>query len=90
METSRSHGRDKAVGNMHPSSWTEPGAGQRDKRVISDTTVAQLDTYVHKTSLFSFVKWVYLTTDGISWTGHSFQVRAVCYFRPTFLITLAF
>lgn len=56
METSRSHGRDKAVGNMHPSSLTEPGAGQRDKRVISDTTVAQLDTYVHKTSLFSFVK----------------------------------
>lgn len=66
METSHSHGRDKAVGNMHPSSLTELGAGQRYKRVITDTIVAQLETYVHKTSLFSFVKLVNLTIDRIS------------------------
>lgn len=56
METSHSHGRDTAVGNMHPSSLTELGAGQPYKVVISDTIVAQLETCVHKTSLFSFVK----------------------------------
>lgn len=46
MEASHSHKREKAVGNMRQSSLTELDASQWYIMVISDTILAQVETYV--------------------------------------------